>query len=149
MQRHVKERCAELADVRSAARHRRLTLGDQRTRVRNLMDGARPPVGLVPIPSSRPSAPFVAKLLDRARVMAGYEVLDLWIDYFALGGNAVAADLQGMLAGDIAVDRWNYEVLTCAINERFASAGFGYPLDSWDRLGSWLQGTEEEAGHDS
>jgi hypothetical protein len=67
--------------------------------------------------------------LESALTMADWSMECLWCAYVALGGNARPAALEAMVRGDRDMPRWDYNVVALALNERFAEAGFGYPLE--------------------
>jgi hypothetical protein len=66
--------------------------------------------------------------LEAARQRLGLSYMDLWIDYFALGGNLDADQLALYLRGDRSVTKLEHNVLTHALNERFQDRGENTPL---------------------
>jgi hypothetical protein len=122
-------RRAQLADQRAAAQARRLQIWSQRTRLREAIDRMRK---VHVLSASSTSVPHV--LVDRALAMAGITVDEFWVDYFALGGNLDRAGFTAAIAGAGPLVSRDYDFMACALNERFANAGFGYPLDYWDEM---------------
>ena len=72
-----------------------------------------------------------ARLLTAAREMLALPVLDLWLDYVAVGGARRAVDLAAMLDGSATIGRPDYERLAVVLNERFADSGLGRPVAHW------------------
>ncbi|HEV2754376.1 MAG TPA: hypothetical protein VG318_01190 [Actinomycetota bacterium] len=61
--------------------------------------------------------------LDEARRHLGLTLKDLWIRYFALGGNADQIELDAFFHGLSELSRLEYNVLAHAINEAFMDHG--------------------------
>ena len=61
--------------------------------------------------------------LEAARRQLGLSYLDVWIDYFALGGNLDAAQLADYLRGGRDVSDTEHNVVTHALNEFFQARG--------------------------
>jgi hypothetical protein len=61
--------------------------------------------------------PFVT--LQTAREETGLSVEELWILYFALGGQADMFDVDLYLAGAGPLDRHEHNILALALNEQF------------------------------
>lgn len=58
-------------------------------------------------------------VLERARIHAALNVHQLWLRYFALGGDAYPDELGGFLTGGVEPGRREYNLLVDALNERF------------------------------
>jgi hypothetical protein len=56
-------------------------------------------------------------------------VEDLWIRYFALGGNAEPIEVDGYLNGVLPLTLVEHNVLVDALNEAFVDLGMGHPVD--------------------
>ncbi len=72
-------------------------------------------------------------VLEAARTTAGMSFTELWLAYFALGGQArpevVRAYLQGGHRGS-----FDYDVLAQAINEHFFEQGLDHPVPYRDEI---------------
>lgn len=79
-----------------------------------------------------PKSRAAAAILDAARTVMDVGIDELWLDYFALGGNATPDEVAGMLAGLKPILRLEHDRLVVAMNERFSEAGMGRPLCYWD-----------------
>jgi hypothetical protein len=66
--------------------------------------------------------------LDDARKQLGLSTMQLWVDYFALGGNLDAGQLERYLRGDQEIGRADHNVLVHALNEVFHDQGRDHPL---------------------
>ena len=66
--------------------------------------------------------------LDAARRAVGLSVDELWIRYFALGGNDEPIDVDGYLSGVRTLSTREHNVLTLALNEAFGDLGMDHPL---------------------
>lgn len=66
--------------------------------------------------------------LDVARRRLNLPVMELWVDYFALGGHLDAHGLGACLRGDLAVDEAEHNVIAHALNERFSGSGENHPV---------------------
>ena len=66
--------------------------------------------------------------LDAARRQLGLSYLDVWIDYFALGGNLDAEQLADYLRGGRDVSDTEHNVVTHALNELFRDRDENHPL---------------------
>jgi hypothetical protein len=71
-------------------------------------------------------------VLERARCMAGWSLDGLWCECFSLGGNLDVDELADVLSGARGLDRAEHDVIAVALNEQFADAGFGNPVDYWE-----------------
>jgi hypothetical protein len=67
-------------------------------------------------------------LLEQARRQVGLSIPDLWMRYFALGGMSTALELEAILYNALVADVHDRDVLTVAINERFAEIGGDHPI---------------------
>ena len=65
---------------------------------------------------------------EAARQHLGLSYLDLWIDYFALGGNLNAGQLSDYLRGERDVTDIDHNVIVLALNEFFLDRGDNHPL---------------------
>jgi hypothetical protein len=66
--------------------------------------------------------------LDAARQHLGLSYLNVWIDYFALGGNLTAVQLTAYLRGERDVSVVDHNVVVHALNEAFVDRGDNHPL---------------------
>jgi hypothetical protein len=76
---------------------------------------------------------FTGGPADAAALEAGRLRLDmshhrLWLDYFALGGNHVIAQIEDWLTGATTVPAHDYDVLAHALNEAFTDRHFDRPI---------------------
>ena len=67
-------------------------------------------------------------VLEQARRDIGLSIDDLWMRYFALGGMSTALELEAILYNALVADVHDRDVLTVAINERFAEIGGDHPI---------------------
>jgi hypothetical protein len=67
-------------------------------------------------------------VLEQARRDVGLSISDLWMRYFALGGMSTALELEAILFNALVADVHDRDVLTVAINERFAEMGGDHPI---------------------
>ena len=67
-------------------------------------------------------------VLEQARRDIGLSIDDLWMRYFALGGMSTALELEAILYNALVADVHDRDVLTVAINERFAEMGGDHPI---------------------
>ena len=67
-------------------------------------------------------------VLEQARREVGLSIPDLWMRYFALGGMSTALELEAILFNALVADVHDRDVLTVAINERFAEMGGDHPI---------------------
>lgn len=65
--------------------------------------------------------------LDRARRELGLSLIDLWTDYFGLGGKLSAVELQAYLDGDTTISD-DHDVVAYALNEAFHERGLSHPI---------------------
>jgi hypothetical protein len=66
--------------------------------------------------------------LEDARRQLGVSTIDLWVDYFALGGTLDASQLDRYLHGDGEIGNADHNVLVHALNEVFQARGHNHPL---------------------
>ena len=66
--------------------------------------------------------------LEDARRQLGVSTIDLWVDYFALGGTLDAIQLDRYLRGDGEIGNADHNVLVHALNEVFLARGHNHPL---------------------
>ena len=67
-------------------------------------------------------------ILEQARREVGLSIPDLWMRYFALGGMSTALEVEAILFNALVADVHDRDVLTVAINERFAEIGGDHPI---------------------
>jgi hypothetical protein len=75
-----------------------------------------------------------AEALETARLALGLSVAQLWLDCLGLGGNLGPRALAGFLSGRAAVSDYEHDVVTQALNERFAERARDHPLAYADEL---------------
>jgi hypothetical protein len=66
--------------------------------------------------------------LEDARRQLGLSIMELWIDYFTLGGILNATQLDRYLSGDGEIGNADRDVLVHALNEVFHDRGQDHPL---------------------
>jgi hypothetical protein len=66
--------------------------------------------------------------LEDARRKLGLSIMELWVDYFALGGILNATQLDRYLRGDGEIGNADRNVLVHALNEVFHDRGQNHPL---------------------
>jgi hypothetical protein len=66
--------------------------------------------------------------IDRARRRLGLSAYDVWIGYFAVGGNGAPIDVERWLAGDGDVPLREHNLLAQALNDRFTHGGLNHPI---------------------
>jgi hypothetical protein len=69
-----------------------------------------------------------AGLLEDARVDLGLSVRELWLDYFALGGDADLDEIGAILDGVTGPSDHDYDVLAVALNEKYVDRGEDHRL---------------------
>jgi hypothetical protein len=127
LQQRTKRRADEMLELRAVGRARRRQLQVQRRRLRAATDQLR-------LTAHHAHAPAPGPALDQARLMAGVSIFDLWFDYFAVGGDAPIDELIAMLGDRTPIGEADYDRIAVVLNERYADAGFGRPLDLWSEL---------------
>jgi hypothetical protein len=75
--------------------------------------------------ASEPAGPGV---LERARIHAVLSFHDLWLRYFALGGDSGPDQVESYLTRDVDPGRRNYNLLVDALNERYTDLGLDRPI---------------------
>ena len=68
-----------------------------------------------------------------ARQQLDFTVMDLWVDYFALGGLADAPTLETYLRGDTTVTDVEHNLIAHALNEAFTARHQNSPVPYRDR----------------
>jgi hypothetical protein len=66
--------------------------------------------------------------LDEARRRLGLSTMELWVDFFALGGTLSAHELERYLHDDHDITDTDHNVLVHALNELFHDRGQNHPL---------------------
>ena len=66
--------------------------------------------------------------VEDARRRLGLSTMELWVDYFALGGILDAIQLDRYLRGDGEMGNADHNVLVHALNEAFDDQGQNHPL---------------------
>lgn len=66
--------------------------------------------------------------LEAARADLGLTVEQLWIAYFALGGNGAPDDVRHWLADAARAPARDYNLLAHALNEEFTARGRNHPV---------------------
>ena len=66
--------------------------------------------------------------LDDARRGLGLSMMDLWVDFFGLGGTFDVFELDRYLRGDRDVSDTDHNVVVHALNEVFSERGHNHPL---------------------
>ena len=70
-----------------------------------------------------PDEPAPAARLDEVRRRLGLSVHDLWIGYFASGGNALVDDVRHWLDGTVALHRSDSDLLAQALHDHALGEG--------------------------
>jgi hypothetical protein len=81
---------------------------------------------------SRNGGRAAAAILQAGVQVAELSPEELWLDYFALGGDATLSEVNAMVAGETPLSRLDHDRLAVVINERLQQVGFGRPLAYWD-----------------
>ena len=61
--------------------------------------------------------------LDAAREHLGWSYEDLWVAYYRVGGDYAPRDVEAWLNGQSRPSLHDYDLVACALNERFADRG--------------------------
>lgn len=61
-------------------------------------------------------------------MQVGLTISALWVRYFALGGMSTPLELEAVLFGALMPGPHDRDLITVALNERFAELGLGRPL---------------------
>ncbi len=69
-------------------------------------------------------------------MLAGLSYTQLWVAYYALGGERTFEELKARLMGEQPMTAEDYDVAAVALNEHFSDMGLGYPLDYSGASGS-------------
>ena len=127
----ISRRYAELGVQSARARARREGLRAERARLRADLDARR--ADLVTA-----GGVAAAAIIEAAFNVTGCSLEDLWVDYFALGGDSPRSRLAELLFGKAPLRRGDHDRIVQALNERMADSGMGRPLAYWDgsRFGS-------------
>ncbi|MEO7369924.1 MAG: hypothetical protein ABIZ69_03620 [Ilumatobacteraceae bacterium] len=67
-------------------------------------------------------------VLELARRQVGLSIPELWMRYFALGGMGTSLELEAILFQALVADPHDRDVLSVALNERFAEMGGDHPI---------------------
>ena len=71
--------------------------------------------------------PDVLAVIDQARQRLGMSIHDLWLNYFAVGGNGSLDDVQTWLAeGDVPGREHN--LMAQALNDVYTDRGLDHPI---------------------
>jgi hypothetical protein len=115
----------QLLQIRAETTSRRAQLRAERARLRTEMALRR----LLISSSSQRAA---AAILEAAVEVAGFGAEELWLEYFALGGDASPSELAAMLSGRAPLHHLDHDRVAVVLNERLHQAGLGQPLAYWD-----------------
>jgi hypothetical protein len=66
--------------------------------------------------------------IDAGRIELGMSARDLWVGYFAMGGNGTQADVDGWLSGAMPLPAREHNLLAQTLNERFTDIGQNHPV---------------------
>ena len=66
--------------------------------------------------------------LEAARRRLGLSARDVWVGYFAVGGNGTAADVIGWLSGDLQPSDRDHDLLAQSLNDAFCERGMNHPV---------------------
>jgi hypothetical protein len=75
-----------------------------------------------------------AATLQTGRNLLGLSYTQLWVDYYALGGNHGLGDFEAWLTGGTALSSTNYDMVAVALNERFMDRNSDHPIPYSDEL---------------
>jgi hypothetical protein len=78
--------------------------------------------------TTRKAVPMADPPLDHARIGAGLSVTELWLRYFALGGNNEPLELEAYLHGALEPTTEEHNLIAHAINERHVELGGDHPV---------------------
>jgi len=67
-------------------------------------------------------------ILEEARRELSMSIEELWLRYFALGGMSTALEVEAILFGALVAIAHDRDVLSVALNERYAELGADHPL---------------------
>jgi hypothetical protein len=66
--------------------------------------------------------------LDSARQQLSLTATQVWLGYFAMGGDASLVDVRDRLAGDLPVSPRERNIMAQALNDVFAERGMDHPI---------------------
>jgi len=66
--------------------------------------------------------------VDAGRRQLDMSYHDVWVGYFAVGGNGSLADVRSWLSGETFLSPRDHDLLAQAINDAFTDAGLNHPL---------------------
>jgi len=66
--------------------------------------------------------------VDAGRRRLDMSYHDVWVGYFAVGGNGSLADVRAWLSGDMRLPAHDHDLLVQAINDAFTDVGLDHPL---------------------
>lgn len=118
-------RSGELVRQSARARERRAELKLQRASMRTDLEWRWGQLNTT-------SGLAAAAIIEAAMNVAGCRVEDLWLDYFALGGNAGLVRFTSLVSGGAPLGRRDHDRIVQALNERMQEDGMGRPLAYWD-----------------
>jgi hypothetical protein len=118
------QRHAELIEMQRSIRQRRAQVRVDRERL-HFEAATR-------LTSRRAMGRAAAAILEAAVRAADVPMMELWIDYFALGGNGAPGDLAAMVEGRAPIDSYTHDLIAVALNERLIDRGLGPFLAYWD-----------------
>jgi hypothetical protein len=75
-----------------------------------------------------------ALAVEAAREMLDLSLLDLWVDYFGLGGTLLPEEIERFLLGGERIGDRDHDMLVQALNEHFLERGENHPLAYADEL---------------
>ena len=130
--RRAEQRAAD-AERRSAEAHARFEMARARYErvLRKVATVPLEPVAALPGDAEHGHRGPRGHVLDAARVFAGFTVFDLWHKYVAVGGDATPDELGRWLQDDESISDYDHDLIALALNEHFAAAGFGHPVEYW------------------
>ena len=120
----ARSRYAELVDLQKAITRRRAEVRASRMRLRAERAGR--------LSAHRDRGRAAAAILGAATSAADIPLIELWIDYFSMGGNRSLGDFRATMDGRLPIDRFNHDPIALALNERLINDGFGPLVAYWD-----------------
>ncbi len=72
--------------------------------------------------------------IESGRRHLGMSTRDVWIGYFAVGGNGSQADVRGWLSSAVGLPAREHDMLAQAVNDRFTEIGLNHPVRYSDGL---------------
>lgn len=121
----ARDRQSQLVQEWARARIRRTEIRSQRRRLRSDIIRRQSFASL-----GAPRA--AAAVLEAAVHVSSMDLIDLWLDYVALGGNATPEELSAILAGNGPLKPLDHDRLAIVLNQWFSDAGYGRPISYWD-----------------